>query len=134
MTIIDTPTHTATPAAPTVEPLTEIEQVVAWVRALAEEQPDFVYTVVGNDCKYEPDADNPNGCIVGAAMRNFGKSVDGRAYNGYAAQDAVRKSLGMDLIEAPTIHARWINWVQTRQDTGRSWSEAVKQADREITL
>lgn len=121
----------------------DIPEIVAEVRRLANEYPDFVYSlphaagtcdnVTGGDPKY-PDL---KGCIIGQAVRNLGfwipeccrvwtvdqllsrlHDANWQPKQGVAHQDIRGLLLG------------WLTVVQSAQDEGVSWSEAVQAADR----
>ena len=106
--------------------LTEIEEVVWHGRRLAAEQPDFIYQKVGKYCKYEPDDKNPNGCIVGAAMRAIGRSVDGRLRGAVSV-------VGHELDIEGDRRLWWLAHAQVAQDAGSTWAESVRCADQEMT-
>lgn len=106
-------------------------ELVKAIRDLAAESPDFVYTRQEVDpdslsapCNYWPDEKNPQGCIVGAAMRKIGHSLDGIEFRGVAAFTALE-----DLALFQPSTGLWVNNVQSWQDKGLTWSEAVKKAD-----
>lgn len=102
--------------------------------------PDFVYTDQGDThtCSYlhagfrDPDEENTldfvpgQGCIVGQALRALGVTVDDLKEfdnGGYTAGHVVGSLNGFiandDISQA-------LNEIQSRQDLGKSWGEAVK--------
>lgn len=115
-----------------------LSNIVTEVRRIAAEYPDFVYTEtkmpVGSiwvtRCFYSPNESNPNGCIIGFAMRNLGMSVDefDTNHDSISAETVIPLRLGLsDSAEFEALE--WLNTVQRRQDHGKSWSEAVVSAD-----
>ena len=136
-----------------------LEQLEAAVREIAAERPDFVYTkqparqgydCEGSECSYVSagiSVDHQGeGCIVGQALMRIGFDKELLAeIQGGVAQD-IRDFLahpvfqerfeGLSQIENlhdPRNHRlRWLSRVQGAQDTGSSWEEAVKEADRAL--
>lgn len=116
-----------------------VNDVIAEVRKLAEEMPDFVYTpdidaVKGkgsaNGCSYivggcsnYPDC---RGCIMGQALRRLGLSVPDNRDD----LNVCKLLRHLFIIEGHTYSTeRWLMTVQSKQDLGRTWSECVQGAD-----
>ena len=111
-----------------------IDKVVAAIRQLAGESPDFVYrkdgVEVGDGCSYFPDDYNPQGCIVGAAMRQCGHTIAAH-YESAVAENMVARILRLSFEPNEEI-LRWITVVQGHQDMGLCWKFAVALADVEV--
>lgn len=116
--------HTTSDDPTTTE---RLERIAKTIRAKASESPDFRYSSLADGvCHYSPDEDNPEGCIIGAAMRDEGYSLDGSRYEGNSAWQAVIKRLRLD---KGYQSIDWMTTVQERQDSGDTWAEAVEWAD-----
>ena len=126
-----------------------VEAVVAEVRKVAAERPDFIYTdqperVARADklkmshtslgCSYigafpaDP-GESPVGhrCIVGQALKRLGVlDADLEPAEGQSASSLLTFIKGTS-----PIGSAWLNMLQGAQDTGRSWSKAVAHADAE---
>ena len=108
-----------------------ISQVEQKIREFAALAPDFVYTPdetatrPSQYCKYEPDENNPCGCIVGAAARELGVILD---HSTASAGIALRRA-GVD---DASSGISWVRTVQMRQDQGATWADAVRYADRQF--
>lgn len=123
-----------------------IQQVVAKVRELAAENPDFVYRPTpGGDfhmsCAYVHDEDGTlkPGCIVGAAVIALGVDPKRIVDNRWNTEGAVSllSRLGIlgpnpygDGVDGPL--KSWLDKVQMRQDDRNPWSEAVRRADLDL--
>lgn len=107
-------------------------KLIAAVRTLAEEHPNRFYDYGElNNCEYFPNEGNPYGCIIGAAVRNeFGTNeLDDPKYSGVPA--------GTALPSVGSFSSRVLSWadtVQSKQDFGKAWSEAVSFADLQAKL
>lgn len=119
------------------------EDVVAEVRKIAAEMPDFVYTDQGADlgpgeftapCSYlgrSVGDEQGQACIVGTALQRLGVSRDDLLeQEGNCALDAVRLLLSPTEPRLPVRY--WLAHVQQAQDTGFSWGDAVRMADGEV--
>jgi hypothetical protein len=111
-------------------PITE-QEFETTVRALAAANPDFVYTDPDSEvggCSYFPDEMNPQGCIIGAALREHGlisdDPSDSEDIDGTGAFVVLHS-----LLDFPEVSDSWFQLVQSNQDQGASWSEAVRLAD-----
>jgi len=101
----------------------ELEEIV---RRLAEERPDFVYTMGDSfmGCQYTH-ADGEPGCIIGQALYEAGRAIP-YEHEANTATDA------QDLCE---IHGlitgdyHWLWSVQKQQDADVPWAAAVAYAD-----
>ena len=108
-----------------------IDKVVAAIRQLAGESPDFVYRKDGALCSYFPDDYNPQGCIVGAAMRQCGHTIAAH-YENAVAENMVARILRLRYTPKNADVLRWITLVQGYQDQGLCWKFAVALADVEV--
>lgn len=118
-----------------------IENVVAEVRKLASEQPDFNYMSQSPDqsdtgCSYLGaviGVEGGQGCIVGQALTRLGvPAVVLREHEGSGARHviaALRETAGAYMTEAEHVLAYWLGNVQAHQDRGDPWAEAVALAD-----
>lgn len=99
------------------------EQIIAEVRRLAAEQPDFIYEKPAGStfCLYKH-GDGP-GCIMGQALNNLGVEVD----------EFTTGTIGSVLIEKGIKTTRgqgdWLRDVQAQQDTRHTWAQSVADAD-----
>lgn len=106
--------------------------VVAEIRRLAGESPDYVYQRQG--CVYveEDDAGNLVGsCIVGKALVNLG--VEPQALH-YEVPSRIPGAAALLRRPVDDLERRWIDEVQYSQDFGYAWSESVANADAEYPL
>lgn len=112
-------------------PESKIDSLIDAVRLQAAERPQSVYRQEGDfgpRCKYEATATNPCGCIIGAAARAIGESLDGQAH-------AVSHHLPAKLLRVgDDYRGEWLSKVQWAQDQGAAWSRAVKMADEMYPL
>ena len=109
-----------------------IKAVEEQLLLLAKEQPDFRYNTSGVQatCRYNapavrhvrgsdriPAGPDCKGCIFGQALQNLG----------WDEQDELNTSSTIDSILSPIRSIRLAVWrdVQTAQDNGKTWSEAV---------
>jgi hypothetical protein len=117
------------------------EALVAEVRRLAAESPDFVYRRPGRDrasgpeCFYvhkTEDGEQVGGCLIGQALINLGVPIDE-----VAELDTLDIGGAEDVLPQFGIHtheAVWAGWVQHYQDTGDRWGVAVMKADERVGL
>jgi hypothetical protein len=102
------------------------DQIIAEVRRLASEQPDFIYQNpaweggIRGFCRYMHGENEP-GCIMGHALYNLGLTPP--AEGGVA--DVVQYDLGIGLTPS---QAKWLSDVQRHQDRGETWATAVAWA------
>lgn len=114
----------------TVTTIPTIEQVIAEVRRLADEKPDFVYPrPPGGSCKYTPDNEQP-GCIFGQALSALGWRFALPEIEGHGIAGALQRLN----IDTPPRQTRWCAEVQIAQDGGQPWGEAVQLADAKRPL
>lgn len=101
--------------------------LVKAVRELAEETPDFVYEPPGNHCVniYE----GKGSCIAGRAYVKAGIPVADIPYS-----LAVPSAVGVMGVVASMPEIDWLLTVQSAQDNGTPWGEAVAEADRLVEL
>lgn len=106
--------------------------VVAEIRRLAAESPDYKYKRQG--CVYVEEDDTGNlvgSCIVGKALVNLGVEPQTLHY------DMPSRIPGaLNLLRRPVNDREryWIDEVQYHQDLGYAWSESVASADEEYPL
>ncbi len=107
--------------------MTIIELLIAEVRKLATESPDNVYH--GNGiCSYESGhCDNGSvGCVFGQAAHNIGWNLRGE------------KTIDDRLLSCNIVMSeqqlKWCYLVQSAQDKGRTWAEAIRYADEESVV
>lgn len=100
--------------------------LVAEVRRLADEQPDFIYKQPsGSHCSYRPQGGN-DGCIVGQALRRLGWEVPFLLDDG-PIDDNIQE--GRFPVDATRAEARWLLSIQSWQDCGASWGKAIHYTD-----
>ena len=114
------------------EYLTHLALIRGEVTQIAQEFPDYIYQYTEDGCVYRPTSGNPNGCIVGFAMRRLGyegsdEMIGGanaslpRFFKGELTTETYNECVVDDL--------KWIQNVQIDQDVGAPWSEAITRAD-----
>lgn len=114
------------------------KRLVAEVRALAAEKPNFVYTAIdfhsdadggGDKCSYVHG--NVGGCIIGQAALRAGMDLEELREKDNDADDTSVGSVfaGFGL----SVDALgWLSSVQHSQDTGMPWGSAVAHSDDRI--
>lgn len=114
------------------------KRLVAEVRALAAEQPDFVYTAIdfhpdklggGEKCSYVHG--DVGGCIVGQAALRAGMGLEELREKDNDEDD----TSVWDQFEEYGLtneQLRWLSKVQHSQDIKYPWGAAVDRADDEI--
>lgn len=119
----------------------EASVLEAHVRQLAAEQPEYVYnpksfpdTGSGARCKYThtlEDGSKVPGCIIGQAIFNItGKPVDQWRDSGGVLDFKFMRDAELDNFAGDwSDRAKWLANVQSHQDRGISWGEAVRRAD-----
>lgn len=110
--------------------------IVAEVRKVAKENPTFVYvrqftnSVSAPLCKYQ-EADGCDGCIFGHVFSRLG--LMDKLLNQFPQQRAsilvVLQDLGLIQTSEDRTMARWCEDVQSSQDSGIPWADAVQRAD-----
>ncbi len=133
------------------------EAVEAEVRKLAAARPDYIYRPPGSDydegeCSYFPyeeDGETHGPCIIGQALRNLGLIGDtneetadmptfvttskARAEAASSTASSDRIAAAHSYTQAPYYVRRRVTWfgdVQSKQDGGSAWYDAVAHADR----
>lgn len=125
---------------PEADRLADLDRLREAVQALAAEHPGRVYARRHGSvasCSYHPDDANPDGCIIGAALRRCGARLeyqDGYKREG-SADDVIRwafewegpgpERLGPEPGALVRLRLQWFRDVQTAQDTGATWGDAV---------
>ena len=103
--------------------------VVAQVRALAQERPDYVYQrPLGNpetECSYLTGADG-QGCIMGQALTRLGVSIEALST---IEGENVMAALPRLAVRTTPSDGWWLRAVQEQQDHGSTWGQAVRRAD-----
>lgn len=126
------------------EQLAAVRAVHDAVLAVASEYPDRVYQKGEGSCLYTPTPGNPDGCLIGAALRRCGYETEGldnfsgdHPVSNYAGNGAVGVLvLGLAPSEVKAMHPEWVaiserldlSWfrkVQSRQDDAASWGSSV---------
>jgi hypothetical protein len=106
-----------------------ITALISKVREIAASNPLFVYTrndSASSVCLYRPTDDNPQGCIMGAAMRALGYD---KLPEGWPI-DLVLRDFYPDIYDSALEgEISWLNDCQSAQDRGICWGEAVTHAD-----
>lgn len=129
-----------TPNRPLTAASITLLQLIEAIRQVAAGEPDFVYDTADRtaSCDYAPNALNRCGCIVGEALALLGVPRERLARldmmaagNGQINSWGTRPLAGVlaDLVEPDALYSYWVILVQTAQDGGRSWAEAVAYAD-----
>lgn len=109
--------------------ITTDDEVMATLRAVVAERPDYVYEAPEEDgCVYV--ADGTPSCLVGHVLHRLGVSLEALSVldmnGGLAAWRAVPGVL--DGVSGSTVDRLWA--AQTAQDNGDTWGEALEYADR----
>lgn len=106
-----------------------LSEVVAEIRRLAAESPDYIYQSRNDVCVYveQDEAGKLVGsCIVGKALVGLG--ADPEALN-YPSQEVKGAWAILRYSDGTPQQQNWIDWVQGRQDSGHTWSQSVADAD-----
>lgn len=112
----------------------DLQELVANVRKLAKEYPDAKYrSPDGGGCYYTRgtvvDGPEAPGCIVGQALpshvmdRLIEVDNEGSGNIPYVLGDALDTDYDRGVF-------LWLDVVQSHQDLGKTWSEAVREGDR----
>ena len=103
-----------------------VEQVNTELRRLAKETPNFIYNPSGNGfCHYtkgHKDGPECNGCIFGQALQNLGVPK-----TEFPTQQTPIYNLWQNLTGTKPPES-WSD-VQSAQDKGGTWGEAIKELD-----
>jgi hypothetical protein len=125
-----------------------IENLVAKVRELARKRPNNIYQPVQTEPKgYIPSfrctylggtcTDGTVGCLVGQALAAIGFTISRlESVDKLPIEEALEKLIARDreLTSKEYDQINWLNAVQTAQDTGKPWCNAVAIADQEEPL
>jgi hypothetical protein len=113
-----------------------LDDVVAKVREVAAERPTYVYdNGTGGElssCFYRHGADRSEpGCIVGQALDRLGYVVP-ELWEGTNASSLLQSIFP----EVDRVDSRifWVRSVQSAQDGGMSWADAVAEGGHRATL
>lgn len=106
--------------------LDELRQAVAFVidRAEADHGPDFRYHADEGRCEYRPTLRNPYGCVVGAALTELGWPVPADLND-----KGIREVVNAGAVNMARDAEEWAAVLQSWQDMGTTWRDAVKAAD-----
>jgi hypothetical protein len=115
------------------------ERVIEVLREVVAERPDYVYAappemittaMLANPCFYVhgEGADAVPGCVVGAVLNRLGVPLSELAgYEGTPAQHVAER-----LLETDHDVVSMLREVQTEQDQGTSWGDALAHWDPEL--
>lgn len=112
-----------------------IADLIAEVRRLAQDNPDFVYPTnkrhEGPSCVYNPEEGiyGRPACIFGQAFINLGSPVDEDPKLGAGSIECVCTKKG---IQFNSFQGAWISAVQRNQDSGIAWGAALDKADKHL--
>lgn len=124
-----------------------LSELISEARKLAEEYPDVVYTnLVDNRtmCSYVHGGPDDKGCIIGQAAKRcnqelyelFGTLEAGKSFGigifSVLNNDKIDKNYSLLKIFSTEIW--WLVGVQSKQDEGYTWSNAVKWADKHYQI
>lgn len=119
------------------------------VRYVAATDPDRVYNSrgrIGEGCTYRPNDRNDCGCIVGEALILAGvpveklEELDAVLLGGLGDKQSVATGWGDEdcrrvlagFVTEGALSAPWVMCVQSGQDNGNSWANAVGFADNMV--
>lgn len=112
-------------------------QVIETLRAVVAERPDHVYNAPdhmrsednGNECFYvhvDANGESPEaGCVVGVVLDRLGVPLD--QLEGWEATGA--DTVAPMVLETTSDIVALLGHVQYRQDHGKTWSEALAEAE-----
>lgn len=110
------------------------QDIINEVLRLAAENPDFVYQApdyhpeeTRGTCVYIHDGNGS--CIVGQALVN--KGIDPEEIERFEGLPADLMLSNLGIKEEADQGQTWLDQVQSYQDTGTPWGEAVEEADAE---
>jgi len=110
-----------------------VQQLMEATRAAALERPDHIANPGGqNVCVYFNPSDGTPDCVVGHGLARLGVTLEDVAnVNSYK----VNSYKVIEVLERLGVGGAtgWLQEVQTQQDAGRSWGEAVRIADGEVS-
>ena len=118
-----------------------VDDVVKEVRSIAIERPDFIYLEQpleneedrSTNCSYLSAGLYTNegeGCIVGQALSKLGITDEElRRVENASAADALR-AVGVEGSTRRDRELNWLNSVQSQQDIGMTWGDAIAWADQ----
>jgi hypothetical protein len=121
-----------------------VESLVTLVRELAIARPETVYRPCWSEksnsmgrCSYLAGAcsDGSVGCLLGQALLALGFTTDHlQPVNHLGIKEALEKLHPCQLTDHDYDQVRWLETVQSAQDNGQTWQEAVERADEEEPL
>lgn len=106
------------------------EKIIAEVRRLVAEKPEYVYQQPFGMCVYV--SGGCGSCLIGQALFNLGlidASLERTIHNGATAFGLI-EHLGLDIENTELV---WLRNVQFAQDSHAPWGEAVNHADDEVS-
>lgn len=116
--------------------------LVAEVRRLAAERPDFVYEKQTTDewasgvCLYVHQDEQQGlvaGCLIGHALANLGVPLESLREFDRSGDDTSADALLPKFGVSGTV-TLWAMHAQLEQDEGQPWGRAVKLADEQVDL
>lgn len=124
--------------------MTTAAELIQEVRKVAEERPDFIYsdqTEPNNIlCSYFGRAigdESGSPCIVGQALKNLEVDTEVLLKAEKAGEETDICTVldrGYVDIECTVNEAMWLAKVQSKQDDGYAWAQAVESADKWVEL
>lgn len=115
------------------------QKIIAGIRKLAEEQPDFRYHPPdGDNCVYVHDGEGS--CGVGRVLLDLGLITPALEHDRtWVGGAAANKTGAPDLLAHLNVpldppEKGWITRYQNQQDDEQPWSRAVESADHWVTL
>lgn len=113
----------------------DTKEIINQVRALAAERPDFIYPNANKGCFYWQDGPS---CLIGQALYRLGASEATLVEYDVRVREPDCDGSIEDVIacyadDFTSTHedASWLNGVQSEQDVGQRWGDAVRHADAE---
>jgi len=124
---------------PTLSDPVVMEKYIAVVKSIAAENPDFVYNTIQTSedigtCRYDRPAESDSGkigpdckgCLLGQAFQMVGVTSGLEFYGNISA---LTEHIEMNIDDFCEISIKKLFKVQTLQDMGESFGEAVKALD-----
>ena len=123
---------------PTTKKITG-EQLIETVRAVAHEHPNFVYNsheVPGKACFYRNEITGEPDCIIGRALDALGVLPEEMGLNNTVSVLILLGTLSDSGLveEISQSQMNWLCRVQSYQDSGDTWGDAVRKADKWVVF
>lgn len=109
------------------------EKVIAKVRELVVANPDFIYESPLGEGSCVNVYEGKGSCLIGQALFDLGiidASIETDRVNGSGIYSVIRK-FELDISEP---EANWLATVQSCQDCGLAWADAISHAEQENLL